>query len=79
VGQTTTKHGGTSTLNSFIRSATIYFKALQVCFNHKDKGSTIEGRVKEGNKKKQCFQFGLIFPSHFLYFLVCVRAFFEHV
>jgi hypothetical protein len=54
VGQTARAHGGatcsTSTLNSFIRSATIYSEALQVCFHHKDEGSTIERRVKEGRR-----------------------------
>jgi hypothetical protein len=54
VGQRAMAHGGvihsTSALILFIRSATIYSEALQASFNHKDEGSTIEGRVKKGRR-----------------------------
>jgi hypothetical protein len=54
VAQTARAHGAatraTSTLNSFIRSATIYSETLQAYFHHKDEVSTIGGRVKEGRR-----------------------------
>jgi hypothetical protein len=54
VGQIARAHGGathsTSTLNSFIRSATTYSEALQAYFHHKEEESTIGGRVKEGRR-----------------------------